>query len=239
MSFELRFDPEPDVVGAARVCEQAVFLQTYGNTPDEWEEEYGPYEATSKFLTVSEPGGDVVAACRFILPSDVGLKTLVDVSRAPWSIDGVRAAHAAGMDLARTWDVATIAVRKGAGPPALLSTALYYGLWQAIQANDARWIVMIMDSRARRLLDLLYLKTNVLPSARPGPYLGSAASVPLWSDMPAMIDLQRRMAPESYRLVTQGGGLGDVRVPDTAGFRVRPPARVAPAALEETRRFTG
>lgn len=220
MHFEMHFDPPPHIADGARDCEQAVFLQAYGNTAEQWHEEYGPYEATSVFLAVTEPGGDVVAACRFVLPSPVGLKSLIDARRPPWSIDGERAARSAQLDLTRTWDVATIAVRKGAARAGVLSAALYHGLFRATRANDARWIVMIMDVRARRLLDLLHLDTNVLPAASPGPYLGSAASVPLWAEVATMVDAQRRRNPESYRLVTMGAGLTEVAVPLDDAFRL-------------------
>ena len=218
MEFTMHFDPAPDVVAAAQDCEEAVFLTTYGNTAAEWEQEYGPYAANSVFLAVSEPGGDVVACCRFILPGPAGLKSLRDMSRAPWAVDGARAARAAGLDLTSTWDVATVAVRKGVARGGLLSAALYHGLYRATTANDARWIVMIMDARARRLLNLLSLETSALPGTAPGPYLGSAASVPLWAEVAPMVARQRAVDADNYRLVTMGGGLDGIAVPNPAGF---------------------
>ncbi|MFI5427036.1 hypothetical protein [Aeromicrobium sp. UC242_57] len=50
----------------------------------------------------------------------------------------------------RTWDVATIAVRKGAGRGGLCAGALYHGIVTAAFANDIDYIVMIMDSHARQ-----------------------------------------------------------------------------------------
>ena len=151
LDLVLHFDPRGDTLAAAQDCEASVFLAQYGNTPSQWVEEYGPYDPTSVFLTVTEPGGDAVASMRLILPSEVGLKSLEDVARPPWSLDGIRAARAAGIALPQTWDVATIAIRKDAARSGLLSAALYRGLLLATRANAARWLVMIMDVRARRV----------------------------------------------------------------------------------------
>jgi hypothetical protein len=161
---------------------------------------------------------------RLIVPSEVGLKSLADVAHAPWSIDGVRAARAAGIALTQTWDVATIAIRKRAARSGLLSAALYRGLLLATRANAARWIVMIMDVRARRVLNTAGLQTRVLPGASIAPYLGSDASVPLWAEVAPMVDNQRRVNPDAYRLITLGIGMDGVSVPQPSEFVL--PARV-------------
>ncbi len=214
----LHFDPQGDTLAAARECEASIFLHEYGNTATQWAQEYGPYEASSTFVTITEPGGDAMATMRLIIPSEVGLKSLADVSRAPWSIDGVRAARSAGMAVAQTWDVATIAIRKRAARSGLLSTALYRGLLLATRANAARWLVMIMDVRARRVLSTAGLQTRVLPGASIAPYLGSDASVPLWAEVAPMVDHQRRLNPDAYRLITLGIGMDGISVPDPSQF---------------------
>jgi hypothetical protein len=220
-TFTMHFDPEPDVVAAARACEQDVFLYTYGNTAEEWEEEYGPYEPASVFLAITEPGGDAVAASRVIMPSGVGLKTLVDTSRSPWLVDGNRAARAAGLKIDQTMDIATIAVRKGVRNGALLSAAMYHGLTMATRANGMRWVIMIMDIRARRLLSMMSLETHMLPGTKPGYYLGSDSSVPVWAEVARMMDTQRRVNPEGFRLVSLGVGLDDITLPAPNGYTVK------------------
>ncbi|MGH8861358.1 MAG: hypothetical protein ACRDVG_09030 [Jatrophihabitantaceae bacterium] len=229
--FVLHFDPESDVLRAARECEAAVFLDQYGNSSQQWDEEYGPYDDTSAFLAITEPGGDAVAAMRVILPSVIGLKTLADVARPPWSIDGHRAARAAGMSIEHTWDVATIAVRNGAGNGGLLSAALYHGLFRAVRANTARWIVMILDARAQRLLNAVDIRTTRLPGTVGGPYLGSASSAPLWGEMAAMADHQRTVNPDAHRLINLGVGLDGVSLPAPAQFVLAPCHAVAPPAI--------
>ena len=214
----LHFDPREEVLAAARACEADVFLDHYGNTAEQWADEYGPYEQSSTFVTITERGGDALAAMRVITPGPAGLKSVADVARAPWSIDGDRAVRAAGMTPGQTWDIATIALRPGAPRGGLLTSALYRALLLGIRANGVRWIVMIMDVRARRVLNMAGLNTQILPGATIAPYLGSDASVPLWAEVAPMIDNQRRNSPDAYRLITQGVGMDGIRFPDLEQF---------------------
>lgn len=110
----LHFDPQGAVLASARECEAEVFLRWYGNTREQLAQEYSRYDAHSTFLALADPDGQVLAAARLISPGPAGLKTLDDISSAPWGVDGRRVAHAARMDLNTTWDVATIGVRRGA-----------------------------------------------------------------------------------------------------------------------------
>ena len=71
----LHFDPRGEVLAAARACEADVFLDHYGNTAEQWAHEYGPYDASSAFIAITEPGGDALAAMRIILPNPLGLKS--------------------------------------------------------------------------------------------------------------------------------------------------------------------
>src|SRR4051812_20459729 len=99
--FQMRFNPTGEQLAAALNCEASVFLKTYGNTGEQLADEYGPYAATSVFIGIYEPGGDAVGAVRLIRPSELGLKTLADVARPPWSLDVPRMARAARLDLDR------------------------------------------------------------------------------------------------------------------------------------------
>jgi hypothetical protein len=229
--LRLKFNPTGAALAAARACEAETFLATYGNTTADFDVEYGPYEAASTFLTLTKADGDVVAACRLITPSPAGLKTINDAARPPWLVDGVRSARAAGIDLARTWDVATIAVRPDAGLSRLFAAAaLYHGIALAARVNRIQTIVMIMDERARRLLTGTGVLTQPLPGAHAGPYLGSVASTPLYGNMAQMADLQRQVNPEAHRLIGQGIGLDGVSVPELTAFELTGPSRLVPVA---------
>ncbi|MRJ75100.1 hypothetical protein GEV29_00965 [Aeromicrobium sp. SMF47] len=207
------FDPVGDELAAARQCEADVFLEAYGNTAEEFEVEYGAYEDSTGFMTILEDDGRAVAVARFIAPGPAGLKTLNDVSRPPWHVDGLRSARSAGINPDRTWDIATIAVRPGAGRGGLCASALYHGLIRAIYANDIEFVVMIMDSHARQLLTSLGMPTQALPGTKTGEYLGSASSTPLWSHVNRGLDQQRQESPDAYRLIFQGTGLDGISMP--------------------------
>jgi hypothetical protein len=233
-SLQLHFDPVGDVLAAARECEAEIFLQAYGNTRDEIADEYGPYEQASAFIALTDDRGDVVAETRLIAPSAAGLKTLDDTSRTPWRIDGYRAARAVGIDLSLAWDVATIGVHpslRGSGLQAAI--AMYHGIVAATRANNLRWVTMLMDERARRLLTSLACETHVLPGTWPGDYMGSPACTPLWADVYHMMDVQRVRNPEAHRLIGLGNGLDGISVPSAAGFvlRDRRPATAPPLHL--------
>ncbi|MET1037201.1 MAG: hypothetical protein ABW075_02950 [Aeromicrobium sp.] len=207
------FDPKGEELAAAKRCEADVFLDTYGNTVEQFELEYGPYEDSTGFMTVLEDDGEAVGTVRFIAPGPAGLKTLNDVSRPPWQVDGLRSARAAGVDPARTWDIATIAVRRGAGRGGLCASALYHGIITAALANDIDFIVMIMDSHARNLLSGLGLPTLALPGTGTAEYLGSPSSTPLWSHLNRGLEQQRHESPDAYRLIVHGIGLDGIAMP--------------------------
>lgn len=219
--LRLEFDPVGDALAAAHACEAEVFFHRYGNTPEEFDVEYGPYADASVFMTLVETNGDVLAACRLITPGPAGLKTINDAARPPWGVDGARSARAARIDLDRTWDVATIGIRPDAGAARMFAAAaLYHGIALAARVNRIQTIVMIMDERARRLLTGMGVMTQPLPGMRPGPYLGSPASTPLYGNLAQMADLQRRDNPDAHRLIGQGVGLDGVSVPESAAFQL-------------------
>jgi hypothetical protein len=217
--LELQLVRDGSSVAAARECEAAVFWNAYGNTREQLDDEYGPYEDDSAFIALAEHGGDVVAVCRVIRPGVAGLKTLNDLSRQPWGVDGRRAARAAGVDPARTVDVATIGVRHGLGRGrALAAVALYHGIVAVTRANNLPFVVMLMDERARRLLTAVGCETQLLPGTRGGPYLGSAITYPLWANVPTMMDRQRAVNPEAHRMISMGRGLDGIQVPALSAF---------------------
>ena len=218
--LSLRFDPEADLLAATRECEAEVFLRAYGNTRQQLEDEYGPYEQASVFIALADDSGDVLGACRLIRPTELGLKSLHDAARPPWSLDVARAARAARLDLTQTWDVATLGCRRGLkGPGRLASAALFHALVQVVRANEVRSAVMIIDERVRGLLASAGMTGHTLPGAQPARYLGSAASTPVYRHCDEAFDQQRITNPDAHRLFTQGVGLDGIRVPPLAEFR--------------------
>ncbi len=219
--------PDPDVLE----CELDVLGRWYGDTRELIEEAYGPYADTTVFLSVRDPDGVVQGFTRLIRPGPLPLKTVADVGRPPWSVDGARAAAAAGVDLSRAWDVATIGVRKELGSSgAVVAAALYHGVITATRVNDVPWIVAVIDERVRKMLAGVGLALHALPGTAPSRYMGSAACAPVYAHMGRMVDEQRRNFPEAYRLITLGTGLDGVSVPPPQAYRLATP--VAPERVD-------
>jgi hypothetical protein len=229
LSQQLRlcFDVQDDLLDAARACEADVFDSAYGNTPEQLCEEYGPYDESSVFIALADDAGRVIGACRVITYSGKGLKTLVDLGREPWRLDGDRSARAAGIDPVTTWDIATLGVRSelgGAG--SMAAAALYHGLVAGGRANGVTTMITIVDERVRSLLHNVGLETHVLPGAATAEYLGSPSSTPSYAHLAAVVDNQRRRTPDAYRMITLGIGLDGVRVPAPHEFLLKPRDRV-------------
>jgi hypothetical protein len=216
----LRFNPDADLLAATLDCEAEVFLRAYGNTREQLQDEYGPYEQASVFIALADQNGEVVGACRLIRPTEAGLKSLHDAARPPWSLDVARAVRAARLDPSQTWDVATLGCRRGLkGPGKLASAALFHALVQVVRANEIRSAVMVIDERVRSLLAAAGMTGRALPGAAPARYLGSAASTPVYRHCDEAFDQQRITNPEAHRLFTHGIGLDGIRVPPLAEFR--------------------
>lgn len=216
----LHVNPTGDLLEAARDCEADVFWQWYRNTREEMEREYGPYEDRSVFLAVTDAHDDVTAVMRLIAPGGpAGLKTLTDVAAEPWNVDGRRAATAAGLDLATTWEIATLGSRRRQAASSIRnSMALYFGFGVLARVNAMSAFVSILDDRVRRLLDMVGLATLPLPGTRAGAYLGSAASTPVYGVTSTMADNQRRNHPDAFALIAMGHGLDGVSVPTDEEF---------------------
>jgi hypothetical protein len=217
--LRLVFNPQGDLRRAAQACEEDVFAARYGNSAAQMAEEYGPYDAASVFVAVADDQNDVVAAARLIVPNPAGLKTIVDLGRPPWNLDGPRSAEAAGLDLTETWDIASIAVKNtSVASPKQPGLALWYGIFAAPRANQARAVVAILDTRVRRLMNLMGLLSYPLPATTPGPYLGSAESVPAYGFLQELLADQGRLAPKLHHTLGRGEGLSDVEIPKPEAF---------------------
>ncbi len=231
--LRLVFDPAGEMLDRAKECEADIFLQWYGNTRAQLEEEYGPYEQSSVFVALADDDDEVVGTVRFLVHDGAGHKTVDDIGRPPWGVDAIRSASAAGIDLSNTWDCATMGVRPGAtGSRTRLGLAIYHGLLLALRANEIRTVTAILDQRVRRLLQSVGLMMHAFPGTVSQPYLGSGASTPVWAHVGPAVDHQRRVFPDAYRLVTLGIGLDGISVPSTDSFRWSPkvPALAGAAA---------
>jgi len=214
---------------AARDCELDVLSSWYGDTPELIESAYGPYEEQTAFLSVGSQDGTVIGACRLILPGPRPAKTLSDITAEPWQVDADESLRLAGIDPHRTWDIATIAVRRERGATGrMVAAALYYGLIHATRVNEIPWVVAIIDRHPRSLLAMLGLPLTALPGTASASYMGSHACTPVWAHVPSVVEQQRLTNPEGHRLISRGHGLSDVQLPDP--LRLRLPSPSIPAA---------
>ena len=237
--LRLVFDPTGDLLEAARECEADIFLRTFGNTREQLQAEYARYEDASFFIVLADPNDKVFGVCRLIRPSEAGFKSLNDLAEPPWTVDGERAARAVGVDLASTWDFATVGVHPDIDSSVRMfaAIALYHGVLTAGRVNGIESVVMIMDDRALQLITagervaalggervLGFGETlgegGGLPGTRSEPYLGSPGSTPVYGNFAEMVDTARRTNPETYRLIVQGVGLDGVTVPELEAFRL-------------------
>lgn len=217
----LEFHPSAAVDAGVLSCEADVFGHYYGNTAAELARTYGCYDEQAAFLVV-RAGETVIGMCRLIRPGRLGLKTVADLAAPPWGIDARRSVAAAGIDLDRTWDVATIAVRPKSGAAGrMVAAALFHGLVQVSRANHVEWMTAILDRRARSLMAIQGMELHAFPGTAPAPYLGSSASSPVFARMGTLLERQRQVNSEAYRRTAFGWGLADIVLPRLEQYRLQ------------------
>lgn len=223
----LHFDPVGPLLRATLDCENDVFCERYGEDRSALEAYHAPYAGASTFLSLADDDGRVVAMSRLVYPSPAGLITLVDIGEDPWNADAAATLDETGLDPARTWDVSAVCVRKSSrGQTALLAAAIYHGLIKTMRANQVDGFLAVLDDRVHRILNMLGVVMHRLPGVETKPYWGSPATTPSYALFPNVIDGQRRMSPDAYRLVTLGVGLDGIRIPADDAFVLHRPRPV-------------
>lgn len=230
----LHFDPDGPLLAATLDCEYEVFAERYGEERAALEKYHAPFYGASTFLSLADDDGDVIAMARLVYPSAAGLITTRDVAGEPWFADPSASLAAAGLDPARTWDVSTICARKaGRGRTALLAAAIYHGLIKTMRVNHVQGFTAMLDARVHRILNMLGVIMLPLPGVETRPFWGSPATTPAYAHFDRLIDGQRRMSPDAYRLVTLGVGLDGIRVPQQDAFVLHRPRTVVLPQLQQ------
>jgi hypothetical protein len=196
-----------------RHVEQTVFLESFGNTPDQLAKEYGRYETESMFICVIDHRRGVPAgAMRVICPSGTGFKSLNDI-RPVWGEPPEAMLERTGLalDPGRTWDIATIAVAeayRGGALQGLVCMGLYQTLTLAAFHCGIDWFIAILDMPVFRMIRWkLRMIFAGYEGVGPMPYLGSVASLPAWCDVAAA---ERRLAEvdqDLHSVLVLGEGL--------------------------------
>lgn len=172
-----------------RMVEKEVFLQFFGNDESVFAVEYGPYEKSSKFIVVVdqkklEPAG----VLRIISHNKKGLKTIIDstISSSPWKLDLKRLTEEHQLDLSKTWDLATIAVRKpyrGKRAKRLVRSALLHELYQQSKSNGINHWIALLDDRHISAYEKIGVRVEAILGATGKPYLGSKSTTPILIDL--------------------------------------------------------
>jgi hypothetical protein len=203
----------------ARHVERVVFEETFGNSPELLEQEYGPYEPASIFFCVVDhrrrrPAGML----RVIRHSPAGFKSLHDLERL-WGDGTGDLPERSGVSLTpgSLWDVATLAVApdyRGRAASGLVSMTLYQALNQASRRYGIDQLITILDVGVLRLLQR-QLAQPFIEFAGVGAkrYLGSDASLPVWSDLLGWADRLATADPSMHDLMFDGRGLEAVVAP--------------------------
>jgi hypothetical protein len=215
----------------ARHVERVVFMETFGNTPALLNKEYGPYDEASIFLCVVDhlrlvPAGSM----RIVLRSEAGFKTLDDAPPV-WGepVSAMAARTGFELDLARTWDIATLAVApeyRGKATVGLVSMGLYQALAMATTRCGIEWLLAILDVPVFRMIRWkLRMPMAGFKGVTAHPYLGSPASMPVWCNVG---DTDRRLEesdPDLHALYFRGVGLEPALKPldlrSTIGLEVK------------------
>ena len=209
MALRLLVAHTPTERDAARRVEAAVFLQAFGNTREVMEEEYGPYEARSRFVVVlDEDAGSALGVARLILPDATGrTKSLLDAARKPWELDVTASLRTAGLVGRPVWDVGSLAVDRrfrtgGAG--AEVTVALCHGVLEYSLRSGTAGLVTILDDRILRIVRAMGMPWTTMSGARSEYYLGSPASTPCVMDMDAVTDSIRQRRPDVAPAIVDG-----------------------------------
>jgi hypothetical protein len=213
-------DPNP-ATELARHVERVVFDESFGNSPEQLDLEYGKYEAASLFICVVDHSRRLpVGMARTILPSDAGLKSLNDLERE-WEEDVEDVLTRTGLPVQPElmWDCATLATLpeyRGGDTQGVIGMALYQTLATAGLRCGFRYLVAVIDVPVLRVIQWRIGRPFQPYEGVPAlPYLGSTASMPVWTDLPVWSARLASSNPVKHDIVCGGHGVeGLVAPPD-------------------------
>jgi len=177
----------------ARSVECSVFQHFFGNTANVMQEAYGPYEQSSQFFLIVDRHEQTAAGTlRIIASSPLGLKTLNDIALPPLGLSERSVCEHHGItDLARCWDIGTLAVLKayrGQKSDHLVGTMLYGALHRAAVELGVDHAVTILDKHAyAQLTQMLAVPFEPIAGSLPFDYLGAADSRAAYLYFPKVI----------------------------------------------------
>jgi hypothetical protein len=172
----------------ARCVEKEVFYETFNNTAELMDQEYGPYEEHSTFFVVMDHNNvQPVGVMRVIENSDKGLKSLVDLPHTQARSNEGRVLTAEtvydayGIDPNKCIDIATLAILKewrGGREGRIPSLLLYRSLYLTVLRDRSAFThaVSIMDIKAKKGLDSMHMPFRPILESEPFSYLDDSGA---------------------------------------------------------------
>jgi len=214
-------DNASDYTPIGRFVEARVFEAAFGNTPEDMQREYGPYELASRFFVTIDRGNRLpVGATRAIEGTQATLKTFHDLPE--WlpntDMERVYDLHDIQPDTL-LWDVGTLAVlpeyRDGSGKGSAASIQLFRALYISALRHSITDMVSIIDKKAhKKLTRFLGVPFVPLGNTKPFSYLGSESSRAVYGYVNGFYDkmtvppktplakLRRHLASTAHRKLT-------------------------------------
>jgi hypothetical protein len=196
--------PTDPLAHEAKLLEQAIFLETFGNTAECLEAEYGPFDDCSLYVVVVDHQlAQVVGMIRLIFDKHGRLKSLGDIELGPWNqpVDEVLARTGLDdFDMSETLDGATLAVHpdyRQSRSSNLVSFSMYSAMLALARAARMRWFVtifdvIVLDSIQKSMGDPFDFFAGIEPMR----YLDSPLSIPVYLDMETHAAQMRAFDPE-------------------------------------------
>jgi hypothetical protein len=138
-----------------RFVESSVFYETFGNTPEKMQGEYGPYENASEFIAVIDQDATIpVGVLRTIRSNEAALKSLIDLKNTPLQLQPEDVYEKFGINPDKCVDVGTLAVLpeyRGSTGQYLPTLLLYRVLYREyLNDPDTDHVVTIIDKKAEK-----------------------------------------------------------------------------------------
>jgi len=193
--------------------ESSLFLEKFGNTSEQLAEEYGPYEHHSVVIYVADNLNNTTAGLtRIILPNDrVGLKTVNDIKKLwpeLYTDPEVVRTLLTGHDC---WDIGTLVIAPEYQAPmaaGLVSLALYQSVARLAQRCQVDTLIALVDNTVHRMTHWKFRAPfEAIPGAMVKPYLGSKASLPVYSRISEWETHLRKVDPTLHDIIYNASGI--------------------------------
>jgi hypothetical protein len=193
--------------------EASLFFEEFGNTSEQLAEEYGPYEHHGVVIYVVDNLNNTTAGLtRIIMPNDrVGLKTVNDIKKLwpeLYADPEVVRTLLTGRDC---WDIGTLVIAPEYQAPlaaGLVSLALYQSVARLAQRCQVDTLIALVDNIVHRMTHWkFHAPFEAIPGAMVKPYLGSKASLPVYSRISEWETRLRKVDTTLHDIIFNASGI--------------------------------